>query len=104
MGKYSTGIDWTTVFAMQGAVEVMHSCRVVWTLTTPGQAQNGSTAIECVAHFAVVPGSDLPKTVTVRHVWPTKTAKTMEGLWYNLLWQLDYAIGKAYEQLTMDTK
>jgi len=104
MGKYSTGLDWTTVIAMTGAVEAMHSCRVEWIVTTRGQAHNGSIEIVCAAHFDVLPGSDLPRQVEVKHFWPTNAAKSMEGLWYNLLWQLDYAIGKAYEQLPLPTE
>jgi hypothetical protein len=36
--------------------------------------------------------------------WPSKAAATFDGLCYNLLWQLDYAIQQAYEQMTVDKK
>lgn len=104
MGKYTSGIDWSTVIAMTGAIEAMHACRVVWTVTTAGQAHNGGIVIACEAHFDVLAGSDLPKMVRVDHKWPTKVAGSFEGLWYNLLWQLDYAIQQAYDQLPLTTK
>jgi len=89
---------------MTGAVEAMHQCRVVWTVTTRGEAHIGGITIDCVAVFSTLPGSDLPKEVKVTHNWPTKVAANMAGLWYNLLWQLDYAIQQAYEQMVMKTK
>jgi hypothetical protein len=52
----------------------------------------------------VLPGSDLPKVVSVHMNWPSKAAATFDGLCYNLLWQLDYAIQQAYEQMTVDKK
>lgn len=101
MGKYSTGIDWTTVAAMIGAIEAMHTCRVALTVTTRGQAHNGSLTFVLEAQFNTLPGSDLPKVVKVEHHWPSNAARTVEGLVYNLCWQLDYAIQQAYEQMTI---
>lgn len=104
MGKYSTGIGLTEAIAMMGAIEAMHDCRVVLTVTTAGQAHNGCAQIDLEAAFDVVPGSDLPRVVRVSHKWPTRAATTFEGLFYNLCWQLDYAIQKAYEQLPLVEK
>jgi hypothetical protein len=56
------------------------------------------------AAFAVLPGSDLPKVVEVWAEWPTTKAKTELGLIYNLVWQLDYAIQQAYEQMVITPK
>lgn len=100
MGKYSTGLDWSAVMAMAGALESTHTCRVELTVTTRGQAHNGSMHLVIKALFDTLPGSDLPKAVEVRSDYPTSKCKTVEGLVYNLLWQLDYAIGQAYEQMT----
>ena len=102
MGKYSGGIGLTEAIAMMGAIEAMHSCRVELTITTNGQAHNGGARIDLEATFDRLPGSDLPKVVAVTHRWPTRTATTFEGLFYNLCWQLDYAIQKAYEQLPLE--
>jgi len=92
----------TDAIQMMGAIEAMHDCTVVWTGTTLGQAHNGQCRIALRATFAVLPGSDLPREVKVEHTWPTRTARTFEGLLYNLCWQLDYAIQQAYEQKTLD--
>lgn len=102
MGKFSSGIGMTEAIAMMGAIEAMHECIVVLTVTPDGQAHNGSAKIALRATFTVLPGSDLPKEVKVDHKWPTRAAATLEGLIYNLCWQLDYAIQQAYEQLPLD--
>lgn len=101
MGKYGSGIALSDAITMMGAIEAMHSCRVKMIGITRGQAHNGSMIISLEASFDVLPGSDLPKLITVQHTWPTRTASTFEGLLYNLCWQLDYAIQKAYEQMPL---
>lgn len=102
MGKFASGIGMTEALAMMGAIEAMHECRVKLIATTAGQAHNGGGAIVLEAAFSVVPDSDLPKLVVVKHTWPTKTAATFEALVYNLCWQLDYAIQQAYEQMVLE--
>jgi len=102
MGKYSTGIGMTDVAAMMKAIEALHDCQVTFSVQTDGKDVSGRIRIVCGATFDVLPGSDLPKVVTVGHTWPSKAASTFDGLLYNLLWQLDFAIQKAYEQLPLE--
>jgi len=104
VGKYGTGIGMTDVATMMKAVEAMHTCLVEFRVLTRGKGVDGALTIECAASFETLPGSDLPKRVGVEHVWPTKAASTFDGLLYNLLWQLDYAIQKAYEQMPLEEK
>jgi len=104
MGKYTTGIGLTEGIAMMGAIEAMHGCRVKLIVTTRGQAHNGCAHIELRANFDVLPDSDLARMVNVEHVWPSKAVRTFEALLYNLCWQLDYAIQKAYEQMPLTEK
>lgn len=94
----------TDVAAMMKAVEAMHTCRVEYRVQTVGKEVSGRMHIDCEANFDVLPGSDLPKVVRVGMDWPNKAAATFDGLCYNLLWQLDYAIQQAYEQMTIDQK
>lgn len=87
--------------SMVAALEELHTCRVNVVFTTRGGGHNGGMHIAVDAVFNVLPGSDLPKTVSVNAEWPSKKARSEMGLVYNLLWQLDYAIGQAYEQMTL---
>jgi len=104
MGKFGSGVGMTDVAAMMKAVEAMHECRVEFRVRTAGRDVSGRMDIECEATFDVLPDSELPKVVGVRMSWPNKAASTFDGLCYNLLWQLDYAIQKAYEQLPLEPK
>ncbi len=90
------------VGAMMQAVEGTHTCHVEFHVRTHTKGVGGSIHIECVATFDLLPGSDLPRRVSVEHIWPSKAVRTFEGLCYNLLWQLDYAVQKAYEQMPLD--
>lgn len=104
MGKFTSGVAMTDVGAMMRAIEAMHECHVEFIVRTHTRQAGGSISIECVAEFDRVPGTELPKLVAVKHTWPTKAANTFDGLLYNLLWQLDYAIQQAYEQLPLEQK
>lgn len=101
MGKYSSGPGMTDVAAMMKAIEAMHTCHVVFHVQTSGKGVDGSMRIVCEATFELLPGSSLPRNVFVEHVWPTAASSTFDGLCYNLLWQLDFGIQKAYEQMVI---
>src|SRR6266699_673039 len=99
VGKSSNGPDWIGIGAMTRAIETLHTCHVEWTVTTVSRQPNGNMRIRMIATFELLPGSSLPRTVEVTGLWPSDTARTFEGYVYNLLWQLDYGIQKAYEQM-----
>ncbi len=102
MGKFGSGIGMTDVAAMMKAIEALHSATVVFIVRTAGMDVSGRIHIECVASFVVLDGSDLPKEVRVGMSWPNKASATFDGLCYNLLWQLDYAIQQAYNQMPIE--
>jgi len=104
MGKYGTGVGMTDVAAMMKAVEAMHTCHVEFRVRTLGKEVGGCMRIECEATLDVLPTSDLPRKVIVHMDWPNRAAATFDGLCYNLLWQLDYAIQRAYEQMPLEPK
>lgn len=102
MGKSMSGIGMTDVAAMMKAIEALHSCDVEFRVRTRSKQPGGSLVIDLAAVFHTLPGSDLPGRVAVENVWPSKAASTFDGLCYNLLWQLDYAIQQAYEQMPLE--
>lgn len=97
----SAGLGWTDIMMMATALESLHTCRVTIAITPRGAGRNGGMNIDVSAAFDVLEGSDLPRIVSVSAEWPSGKARSEVGLVYNLLWQLDYAIGKAYEQMTL---
>ncbi len=101
MVKHSSGPDWTDVAMLMSAIGSLHGCRVGLTVTVPTQGHNGSLSILAEARFELLPGSDLPKVVSIKESWPNVRSATFEGLCYNAVWQLDYQISKVYEQMTL---
>lgn len=95
----TNGPDWTDVAMLMNAIQGVHNCRVELRLIVASEGHNGGLRMECEACFSVLPHSDLPKRVTVNATWPTGRARTLPGLAYSLVLDLDYSIGKAYEQM-----
>ena len=96
--KSSKGPDWIDLRAMMVAMGAIHSAHVEVTVSPLGIGSTGSVTVRASAHFDLLPGSSLPETVESKAEWPNKRNATLEDLAYNLLWQLDYDIGKVYQQ------
>lgn len=104
MGKPSNGPDWTDVLMTMNAVEVTHTCRVKLTITAAGQGRSGGGKVVATALFDTLPGSDLPKQVETELTWPSGKGLGLVGSAYRLLLELDYAIGRSYEQMLLNKK
>ena len=83
------------------AIEVMHTCHVVLTVTIASQGHSGGLRLSALATWDLLPGSDLPQAVETKRTWPNARNETISGLAYAIVIELDYAIGRAYEQMSM---
>jgi hypothetical protein len=97
VGKSTNGPDWTDVATMMNAIGSLHGCQVVLTVTANTQGHNGSLCVLAEAKFDLLPGSSLPKIVSILEQWPGNRGRGFDDVCYNAVWQLDYAIGRAYE-------
>jgi hypothetical protein len=95
----TNGPDWTDVAMLMSALQGVHNCRVELAITAPTDGHNGGLKFVATAVFDVLPNSDLPKRVKAEGTWPTGRARTLSGLAYGIVLDLDYNIGKAYEQM-----
>lgn len=98
MGKSSNGPDMTDIATMMGALESLHECRVSLTVTTRGQGHNGIFHLLLSATFDVLLGSVRPSIVTVESQWPNAMGTDFEGTFFRGLYDLDFAVGEAYQQ------
>jgi hypothetical protein len=98
VGKSSNGPDMTDIAMMTGALETLHECRVSFTATTLGTGHEGILHLRLCATFNVLPGSSHPETVEVNSQWPNMMGTALEGTWFRGLYDLDFAIGEAYQQ------
>jgi len=98
VGKPTNGPDWTDVATMMSALESLHECSVSLTVITGGQGHNGRLTITMLATFAVLPGTELARTIVVSSTWPCVSCRELAAHVYGGLYKLDFAIGEAYQQ------
>lgn len=93
-----SSIDWTDVAMLMSGLADIHEVSVEWTVTTlmpAGSGQLGFTAL------AWVPTTEAHYTEEVAQVtgsWPDKEHLDFCGFVFAKLYDLDRAIGRAYEQ------
>ena len=101
MGKSMDGPDMTDIIVMMRTLEAVHNAHVELTCSPDGIGSSGSGLVTVAARFDLLPGSCLPPAVAVVSKWPNSHGRTFCGHLYNELWQLDWAISQAYNQLPL---
>lgn len=96
--KSTNGPDWTDIEAMLRSIEGLHGGAVVLSVSTVGIGASGGLALSAVHSLETLAENATHSGVGVDALWPSKDCATMEGLWYQLLWRLDFAIGENYQQ------
>jgi len=99
LGKpMSNGPDWIDVETMMRALGALHSGTVGLTVIPRGVAASGGLSVAATIFFDVLPGSQIPESVSHIKDWPCSAHATFAGHCYALLLELDYVIGRRYEQ------
>jgi hypothetical protein len=92
----ANGPDCLDCAVMMKSIETLHSAHVA-VIVCPGGTGSGSPVdVALSALWETLPGSALEGGVAVHSEWPNKAGQSFWGLVYNLCWQLDEQIGKAY--------
>jgi len=92
------GIDWTDVILLMVGLEGIHECRVELTVTAGGQAHNGMLSTTALAWIPTVEPQHTKEIAKVVKEWPDRTHPTYDSFVFNLLYDLDRAIGQVYRQ------
>jgi len=71
------------------------------TLLPRGIGSNGGLEIGASILFDVLPGSSIPDCVSTIKNWPCASHETLPGHCYALLLELDWKIGKVYQNETL---
>ena len=95
--KSSNGPDVLDCEGMMRALGALHSGHVAVTFSPSGTGFNTGVVITAGIAFETLPGSALPSMVTTDCHWPTPMHADFWGAVYNLLYQLDQAIGATYK-------
>jgi hypothetical protein len=99
--KSSNGPDWVDVEMMMRAIGALHSGHVAVIVSPLGIGATGGVDVAASMLFDVLPGSSLPASIVVNKTWPCNTHKTLAAHAFNLLHELDFAIGQAYQNETL---
>jgi hypothetical protein len=86
---------------LMNALGALHGCQVALTVTAATQGHNGQLSVLVEARFELLPGSSLPRVVSITEGWPNVKSATFDALCYNAVWQLDYEISRVYEQVSL---
>lgn len=94
----TTGPDWIDVEMLMRAIGAVHSAHVALIVSPSGTGASGGVDVAASALFDLLPGSSLPENVAVNKGWPCTSHRTLAAHAFALLHELDYAIGKVYQQ------
>lgn len=99
MGKYGSGaVDWIDVTTLMTGLQGIHECNVELTITTGTQGHNGMLSFTVLAWTPTVEAHQIRTIAEVKKSWPDKVHPTFDSAVFAALYELDRAIGKAYEQ------
>lgn len=90
--------DWTDVETMMRSITTFHSADVRLTLSPLGIGAGGGLVTDLICLFDVLPGSSIPPGVGVKSNWPCKEHATLVSHVFAMLYDLDAAVGRVYEQ------
>jgi hypothetical protein len=93
------GPDWTDIATTLRAIESTHSATLRLNVWADGSLYGGSVAVEIVATTPTLIGPALPLRLSLHSVWPSRRAKTFEGLVYQMLLRMDHRLSsEVYKQ------
>lgn len=93
--------DWTDVEGYLRAMGALHSGHVGLLVSPHGIGFTGGLEVVALMAFDVLPGSSLPPEVRVSRGWPCNEHTTLAGHCLTLLYELDFAVGKVYNQSSL---
>lgn len=92
------GPDWTDVTAMMEAVQELHSVGVTLLMSPDGMSGSSVLRVTAVATLKEPRGLVANSSVSRWRKWPSRDAKTFEGLVYRLLHEIDRDCGQFWHQ------
>ena len=103
MGKYtSAGIDWIDVTTLMCGLQGIHEVNVELTITTVTQGHSGLLRISALAWTPTVEAHGTKEIAQVAGSWPDSVHPSFDSAVFALLYELDRAIGKSYEQTKIE--
>lgn len=99
--RSTNGPDWVDVCLFLLALDSLHGCSTVVTISTLGLLANETASVAILSVWDTLPGSQEPLTVTTERKLISRELQDLPGIVYNGLYSHDYSIGKRYAQLKL---
>jgi len=93
--------DWIDVEGYLRAIGALHSGHVVCRVSPLGTGFLGGLDVTVSMGFDVLPGSRLPKEVSVSRGWPCNEHATLPAHVLACLYELDFKVGQVYNQASL---
>lgn len=91
---FTNGPGWEDVRTYMQEIENTHDCNVSFLLSADGAHSGPGISVVAVAAVPDLESVPWGASVSVRGLWPSNVAKTMESLCFFLLFQLDNEAGQ----------
>lgn len=94
-----SGLDWTDVISLMQAIEHLHSVRLSLVMSLDGAYAPYRVQVVCVAERNAPTGMGVKRSVSRKRFFPCNDAKTLEGLCFRLLHEIDNDCGTFWQQV-----
>lgn len=96
--SYSSGLDWMEVTELINAIEALHAVDVSLVMSLDGAFKPYRMQVVALAERKEPDATGRRRSVSRRRFFPTNDAKSMVGLCYRLLHELDGDCGTMWSQ------
>lgn len=97
---YSNGVDWMEVTVLINAIEALHGVGVSLAMSLDGAFKPYRMQVVAIAVKNSPTGMVVTRSVSRKRFYPSNDAKSMAGLCYRLLHELDADCGEMWKQET----
>jgi hypothetical protein len=98
LARSTNGPDWVDVCLFLLALDSMHGCKTVVTISTLGLLASETASVAILSVWDTLPGSQEPLMVATERKLISKELQDLPALVYNGLYAHDHSISQAYQQ------
>jgi hypothetical protein len=97
---FSNGVDWMEVTVLINAIEALHGVDVSLAMSLDGAFKPYRMQVVAIAVKLAPNSMEVSRSVSRKRFYPSVDAKSMAGLCYRLLHELDRDCGEMWKQET----
>jgi hypothetical protein len=102
LARSTNGPDWVDVCFFLLALDTVHACKTVVTISTPGLLANETALVTLLSVWDTLPGSQEPMMVTTERKLISRELQELPAIVYNGLYAHDHSISEKYKQRKLE--